>query len=324
MKNKLRHSIILLGIILFASCYATNANAQAKKPTIMVVPAEAWCVANDYVIETENQGVTTRVPDYERALQENIDLVTTISKIGELMNERGFPLKELASVIHSIKRDAMENEMLTSRTSGASIAESPYDRIITRAKADIVIELLWRVNTSGPKQSITYMMKGIDAYSNKNIATSEGTGAPSFSADIPVLIEEAVLEKMDGFTSQLQAHFDDMVENGREVVLNIRIFDNGSGLAFDSEFDGTELVDIIDNWMAQNTVKHRYSLSDQTDNIMNFEQVRIPLYRPNGSAMDTRHFVNSLKKYLSESPYNITSKIVTKGLGRADLILGEK
>lgn len=324
MKFQIKHSLTLLGLLIFSGISTFDVFAQAKKPTIMVVPAEAWCVANGFVIETENQGVTTLIPDYERALQENIDLVTTISKIGELMNERGFPLKDLSAVTQSIKQNAAENEMLTSRTSGSTIAESPYDRLITRAKADIIVELLWRINTTGPKQSITYMMKGIDAYSNKNIATSEGTGAPSFSAEIPVLIEEAVLEKIDGFTSQLQAHFDDMVENGREVVVNIRIFDNGTGLTFDSEFDGAELVDIIDDWMAQNTVNHRYSLSDQTDNLMFFEQVRIPLYRPNGSAMDTRHFVNSLKKYLAGTPYSITAKIVTKGLGRADLILGEK
>lgn len=323
MKNIFKQSLILFGLLI-AGANTFEASAQAKKPTIMVVPAESWCVANGYMIETDNQGVVTQIPDYERALQENIDLVTTISKIGELMNERGFPLKDLAAVIQSIKRNAAENTMLTSRTSGATIAESAYDRIITRAKADIIIELLWRVNTTGPKQSITYMMKGIDAYSNKNIATAEGTGVSSFSAEVPILIEEAVLERIDGFTSQLQAHFDDMIENGREVVVNVRIFDNGSGLAFDNEYDGTELVDIIDDWMAQNTVNHRYNLSDQTDNIMIFEQVRIPLYRPNGSAMDTRHFVNSLKKYLDGAPYNITSKVVTKGLGRADLILGEK
>lgn len=303
---------------------APGAFAQAKKPTIMIVPDDAWCSANGYMIETENQGKITRTPNYERALQENIDLVTTITKIGELMNERGFPLKDLSTVIKSINRNAAEDEMLTSSTSGATLAESPYDRLLDRAKADIIVELLWRVNTVGPKHSITYQLKGVDSYSMKNIASAEGTGAPSFSADIPVLIEEAVLEKMDGFASQLQAHFDDMVENGREVVLNIRVFDNGSGLSLEDEYGGEELADIIDSWMAQNTVNHRFSLSDQTENLMRFEQVRIPLYRSNGTAMDTRYFANTLRKFLSNSPYNITSKVVTKGLGRADIILGEK
>ena len=84
------------------------------------------------------------------------------------------------------------------------------------------------------------------------------------------------------------------------------------------------LTDIIDDWMAQNTVNHRYSLTDATDNMMRFEQVRIPLYRENGTAMDTRYFVRTLSKYLAKQPFGIQSKILTKGLGRADLVLGEK
>lgn len=312
-------------VIACALCLSGfSASAQAKKPTIMVVPDDAWCIANGYYVETDNQGRITRTPDYERALQEDMDLVTTITKIGELMNERGFPMKDLSSAIKTINRNSAEDEMLTSRTSGSAIAETAYDKIITRAKADILVELLWRINTTGPKQSITYQLKGVDAYSNKNIASAEGTGAPSFTAEIPVLIEEAVLEKMDGFASQLQAHFDDMVENGREVVLNIRVFDDGSGFSLEEEYDNEELADIIDAWMGQNTVNHRYNLSDQTENLMFFEQVRIPLYRSNGTAMDTRYFANSLRKFLAAAPYNITSKVVTKGLGRADIILGEK
>lgn len=315
-------SAILAAVVMLSSYQP--ANAQAKKPTLMVVPDDAWCTANGYMIETDNQGHITRIPDYERALQENIDLVTTITKIGELMNERNFPLKDLSTAIKQINRNTTEDAMLTSRTTGASLAETPYDRVITRAKADILIELLWRVNTVGPKKSITYQIKGVDAYSGKNVASAEGTGPASFSTDVPTLIEESVLEKMDGFTSQLQSHFDDMVENGREVVLNVRIFDNGSGLSLEDEYDGQELASIIDDWMAQNTVNHRYSLSGQTDDMMSFEQVRIPLYRENGTAMDTRAFANTLRKFLAGAPYNITSKVVTKGLGRADIILGEK
>jgi len=40
--------------------------------------------------------------------------------------------------------------------------------------------------------------------------------------------------------------------------------------------------------------------------------------------MDTRRFVTELRRYLSKEPFNITSKVLTKGLGRADLVLGEK
>lgn len=299
-------------------------SGQAKKPTIMVIPADAWCNANGYMMNFENQGNTTRIPDYQRAVQEDMDLLNTITKIGELMAERGLPLKDLAASIRNINQSAAENEMTTSRTSGAAMAETPLDRLLTRAKADILVELSWKVNTVGPKNSVTYTLRGLDAYTNKQVAAAQGTGPASFSAEIPVLIEEAVLENMDNFIGQLQAHFDDLLTNGREVGLEIRMFDNGSGASLEDEFDGLELSEIIDEWVAQNTVNHRYSLTDATEDMMVFEQVRIPLYRENGMPMDTRHFASNLRKYLRKTPYNMTSKLVTKGLGKAILIIGEK
>lgn len=297
---------------------------QAKKPTIMVVPADVWCSENGYMTTYDNQGDEVSVPDYEKAVQNDMDLVNAITKIGELMAERGLPLKDLASTVRSIRQSSAEDEMTVSRSSGSSLAESPLDKLLNRAKADILVELAWKINTVGPKQSVTYTLRGIDAYTNKQVAAAQGTGAPSFSAEIPVLIEEATLEKMDGFIAQLQAHFDDLMANGREVNVNIRVFDNGSGMSLEDEYDGYELIDIIDDWMAQNTVQHRYSLTDATENMMRFEQVRIPLYRENGMPMDTRRFVTELRRYLSKEPFNITSKVLTKGLGRADLVLGEK
>ena len=297
---------------------------QAKKPTIMVVPADVWCSENGYMTTYDNQGDEVSVPDYEKAVQNDMDLVNATTKIGELMAERGLPLKDLASTVRSIRQSSAEDEMTVSRSSGSSLAESPLDKLLNRAKADILVELAWKINTVGPKQSVTYTLRGIDAYTNKQVAAAQGTGTPSFSAEIPVLIEEATLEKMDGFIAQLQAHFDDLLANGREVNVNIRVFDNGSGMSLEDEYDGYELIDIIDDWMAQNTVQHRYSLTDATENMMRFEQVRIPLYRENGMPMDTRRFVTELRRYLSKEPFNITSKVLTKGLGRADLVLGEK
>ena len=299
-------------------------SGQAKKPTIMVIPADAWCNANGYMMNFENQGRSTRIPDYERAVQEDMDLLNTITKIGELMAERGLPLKDLAASIRNINQSAAENEMTTSLSSGATISETPLDRLLNRAKADILVELSWRVNTVGPKNSVTYTLRGLDAYTNKQVAAAQGTGPSSFSAEIPVLIEEAVLENMDNFIGQLQAHFDDLLTNGREVGLEIRMFDNGSGTSLEDEIDGMELSEIIDEWVAQNTVNHRYNLTDATEDMMVFEQVRIPLYRENGMPMDTRHFASNLRKYLRKTPYNLTSKLVTKGLGKAILIIGEK
>lgn len=314
--------IFLLAISMVVLCIPT-AVAQAKKPTLMVAPTDVWCFENGFCETFENQGCIQRIPNYEKAFQESADLLNATTKIGELMAERGFPLKDMHATIRDINRNEAEDAMTTSQ-SGNILAETPLEKLMARAKADIMIELSWRVNAVGPKRSITYTLRGIDAYTNKQIAAAQGIGAPSVSAETAVLLQKAVLVNMDNFLAQLQNYFNGLAENGREVVVNVRLFENGSGLTFYNEYGGEELVDIIDNWIAENTVKHRYNLTDASDTKLSFEQVYIPLYRENGSAMDTRHFASGLRKFLSASPYNIPSKIITKGLGRVDIILGEK
>lgn len=307
--------------VILISLSIPFAFSQAKKPTIMVVPSDVWCNTNGYMIEFDNQGRKVKVPDYKRALQENADLLLVISKINELMADRGFPLKNLESSISSLEDQAAEDAMLTSK-SGGEIAESPVDKLKAVAKSDIWMQMTWTVNTTGPKKSITFNLQGLDAYTDKQVAGSSGTGQPSFTAEFPVLLEEAVLSHLDNFNVQLQNHFDDLFTNGREVGLRIRVWDSW-GEDLESEFDGKELGEIIEDWMYDNTVNGRYSTTNATENQMLFEQVRIPLYDSRERAMDTRQWARDLQKYLKEK-YMIDAKLMMKGLGQAQLVIGEK
>lgn len=308
-------------LMLFSAIIAFG---QAKKPTVMVLPADVWCIQNGYFTESDHQGRRQKLPDYERALQENADLYNVIAKIGELMSDQGFPLKDMSTEIKNVNRTMVEDDLTQSSSSGSSLAETPLERLSRRAKADILVEVQWSVNSIGPKNSVTYTIRGLDAYTSKQVAAAQGTSAQSMTASIPLLLEKSVVENIDNFTAQLMAHFEDLLANGREVIIRVQTFDNGSGLSMESEFDGEELTDVIDNWMNDNTVNHRYNLSDAGENSLLFEQVRIPLYKENGSPMDTRQFATQLRKFLNKAPYGITSKIITKGLGQANLILGEK
>ena len=138
------------------------------------------------------------------------------------------------------------------------------------------------------------------------------------------LLEEAVQDHMDEFCDRLMSHFEDMMENGREVTIDMRIFDDGSDITFEREYDGIELTEIIDNWMAENTVNHRFNKSDATEDMILYEQVRIPLYKANGMAQDADGFGRELSRYLRTAPYNLPTKIVNRGLGRCLIVIGEK
>jgi len=302
-------------------CTAT-AFSQAKKPTIMIVPSDVWCNTNGYMMEFDNQGKVVKVPDYKKALQENSDLLLVISKINELMADRGFPLKNLESSLKSLESQAAEDAMLTSK-GGGEVNESPIDKLKKVAKADIWMQMTWTVNTTGPKKSITFNLQGLDAYTDKQIAGASGTGQPSFTAELPVLLEEAVLSHLDNFNVQLQNHFDDMFTNGREVILRIKTWNTWEYDLESEDFGDDELSSLIETWVTDNTVQGRFNTTDATENMMLFEQVRIPLFDEAGKAIDARKWANGLRKYLKDT-YQIESKLMMKGLGQAQLVLGEK
>lgn len=309
----------LIFIMIFASVVAS---AQAKKPTMMVVPADDWCNQNGYMMEFDNQGKVTKVPDYKRALQENPELNGVIAKINEMMTERGFPLKMLEAALKSLESEAAEDAMLTSKD-GGEVNENPVDKLKKTAKADIWLQISWQVNTQGPKKSITFRLQGIDAYTDKQVAGASGTGNPSMVAETSLLLEEAILSYIDNFNSQLQSHFDDMFTNGREVSLRIKTFSSWDYDLETEDFGDDELSALIEKWVSDNTVQGRFNTTDATENMMLFEQVRIPLYDAAGKATDTRKWAGGLRKYLKDT-YQIESKLMMKGLGQATLVLGSK
>ena len=83
------------------------------------------------------------------------------------------------------------------------------------------------------------------------------------------------------------------------------------------------MIDCIQSWLKDNTVKGSFNLSDATEVLAQFEQVMIPLSE-NGQTLDARSFATKLRKYLQKAPYNIQSKVIIRGLGEATIILGEK
>ena len=116
-------------VLLMASLFVcATLFAQAKKPTIMVVPSDNWCVQNGYTQKFDNMGTEMTLPDYRAALQQNSDLLLAISKINEMMAERGFPLKNLESSLKTLMNQEAEDAMLTNKE-GGGVAESPIDKL---------------------------------------------------------------------------------------------------------------------------------------------------------------------------------------------------
>jgi hypothetical protein len=311
-------------IIAFSLLVSTNTLfGQAKKPTLMILPSDNWCEQRYFMTEFDNQGTKQKVPNYKQAFQEDTEIGQVISKIGSLMIDRGFPLKDVEQELKAIEARNAEDNMTTSTASGSSISESPLDKLKNKAKADIIIQIWWKVNKTDNGKVISFVLEAFDAFTSKRIASSTGNGSPNNTDIVPVLLQNAILANIDPFAAQLQSHFDDMFNNGREILLTVKKW-NSWDKNMETEIDGKEIADYINEWLQKNTVKGKFSMADATENIIRCDQVRIPLYDANNNAIDARQFAKGLQKYLKASPFNFEVKLMTRGLGEAILVLGEK
>ncbi len=303
--------VILLGILM-----PVLAMAQAKRPTVMVIPSDIWCNQNGCMVDFDNQGVIEKVPDYKAALL-NMELDQVITAFGGQMQDRDFPTKSLAQTIKNMQEDAAltQNAQLAD---GGTVAKTPFDKLMESARADIIINIDWVVNKVGPKKSIVFSIKGIDAYTGFQIASAQLT-TPAVMGQISVatMLVNCVEANIDEFNERLQSHFDDLFAKGRQVSVEC-LRSGDTDFDFNTVMGSDELGYLIEDAFAELTVNGVFSLDVATPNKLTFNQVRIPMFNANGRAIDTRGWARTLVSKLRQDPAlaNIKMSIQPKGLGK--------
>lgn len=322
-------------LVLFVALLSINIAAfgQAKKPVIMVVPNDSWCLRNGYVMEFDNMGAKTIIPDYERAFLENSEVKVMISAIADFMAQNDFPIQSLEYELKRLKQESAEMALMMGKNDGGMIVETPIERLRRSAKADIILNLDYTIRKMGPRKKIEYNLEAIDAYTSKIISGNQGTSSDVSTTDSnTAVLQESVLSFKDNFLSALENHFNDLFTNGREVTVTLLRYDT-CPIDFQEEFEINgmyfELRDIIDAWFSEKSVEGRYSMESSSANRMRFNQVRIPVYDVNPltgkqTAIDASGFVRDLVNTLKRDPYNLVVGVTPKGLGEVWITIGDK
>lgn len=304
--------LIFVSVVLVVS----KAFAQVVQPSLMVVPSNNWMHNNKFEkIETKANGKEVAVYDYAKAYRESNELGQATHKIGEMMKERGFELKDMQAELNSQSlEDALDG------ASDYDMEESAYDKIMASAGPDIAMHINWWLEATGPKKIIYFDLTAFDAYTNKQIASASGHSDPQMGVPEMVMLETAVLKYIDAFNNQLMDHFMEMMDKGREISVRFNVM-SGWEDGLETEVDGTELTEYIEKWMAQNCVSGRCHQKSASEKSMYYDSARIPLYNEDGTAYQAKSWLNQLRKELKKK--GIPSKIQMRGLGQAQLIFGE-
>src|SRR5574344_1654318 len=299
---------LFLSLLAFAT--VSSLLAQAVQPSLMVFPSRAWCHQNGFEkVVVKANGKEVRVQEYDKAFIDNKDLGPAVRTIGKMMQDRGFQLVDLEAQLAS-----QDLESALDNAGDEDIDVSAYDKLLETAGPDIALHINYYTETQGPRVTLFYDLTAFDAYTNKQVAsTGLISYGPVMSAPLQTLIQSALLSSIDAFNAQLMQHFMDMQEKGREISVRINTF-SGWEDGLETEVNGRELTEILEEWMTNNCVAGRNHQKTASETSMYYDSARIPLFNENGKAVQAKQWLNGLRKYLKT--LNVPSKVKTRGLGQ--------
>ena len=311
---------LFLSLICSLAMVCHGQGTGAQKPTIMVVPEKSWCLSNGYT--TDGRSV-----DYDKALR-NSDVLSVITKMGDMMASRGYPLKLLSATLDELNTEAAMDMALQSKGDG-EIVEDNLDQLLRVANADIMVNIAFTRTTYGPRNMVEFRVTSVDAATSKQITGDIGRSSAS-SAPIVTLLEESVLGFMDNFVAGIQRHFNNVVTNGREGTIVFKIASD-CPLNFESEVtlngETGELGEAIEYWMGEHALNGSFTKGSSSRVRLSFEQVRFPLlgkskFGGRQRGINAEGFVRPIGSFLSQFGVSVSTTPV--GIGKVFVVLGRK
>ena len=231
----------------------------------------------------------------------------------------GFPLNDLDQTLKSLNDQEIMDDV-------DNIQKDAKTMLLTSVRPDIILELNYDlVNDNSSRslnKSLTYTLRGIDAFSNKVVSTIQETGYGKNNPDNDAgsLMKQALDLNLKNYVNQLNLYFADIVKKGREITLRVAI-DKGVSLSMEDDcLDGDTYADWIIDYLKVNTQKGAYKLERNTETEIFFRNVRIKTLNDDGTQYSAYDFAKDMKKAMDKG-CGIKSKNKTQGLSDAFIVL---
>lgn len=283
MKNIITLTTVLLTVFYlptFGQIPATNSGGEVGKvqPKIMVIP---------YTKEGE---------DIRTILEEDVNRRIAVTKIKEAFDNRSFTTVDFTAKLKA----ATQNQLLTS--------DNKTDwktQIIQMSGADIYVQsevsvVAGSYNPECGKASskVTLILTAYEISSGNSLSNKIGESRYS-CGDVGRLASDAVEGIADEFLNVMQSKFDDIVENGVEIIVDFTI-NQAATYTFDDEFgpDQYPLRDVLSTWIEESAYKNQWDYGADGSLKQTF-LLRIPLKdQKTGSNYSASKFATEIMKYL--------------------------
>ena len=243
-------------------------NSTTVQPKIIVMP---------YVTEGN---------DIRQTIETDPNIRIVLSKIREAFDKRGFTTIDFETKLKAQSaNNALSENAQTNRSS----------MIIQNSGADIYVETEYIYTPSSTGNSVKVLMKACDVSTGSALASKDAFSGQFYTEDIARLAGAAVEKVADDFLNVIQTKFDDIVENGRSIILDIKI-DEASIHTLHDSINESELADLIEDWVADHAYKNYYHIQGSTELEIIFDDIRIPLKDGNGRNYNINQFDREIRQ----------------------------
>lgn len=270
--KKTFHIIVML-VAMLVSNVTMAQSVVSVQPKIMVLP---------YIKQGQ---------DYRTILENDVNKRIVLTKIKEAFDNEGFFTVDLVAKLKTLSQSAAFQE--DNQTDLKKM-------VIEQSGADVYVEAEITCNVGSSGNSVKIILTAYEVSSGNSLSNKVGDSGRFYTTDVGALASKAVSKVAKEFLATMQMKFDEIVANGRSIVINFGFLDT-SDLSMDSEVgnDGNPLKDEIELWMEENAYKNQYHIQGTVSKSMIFDDVKIPLRDPaTGRNYNVNKFMMSMRKFL--------------------------
>lgn len=271
-------------LFLILSCSFLNVFSQnTNLPKIMVIP------------------FTKDGEDLRTILDNDINTRIAIAKVKEGFDSRGFTTIDFIGKLKSAK----DNQVFTMDNQTDIKA-----KILELSGSDIYIVAETSTKSDETGSSATIIINGYETATGNSVANKVSNSGKFQTNDIEKLVSRAVEKSMDEFTFMVSDKFNQIIKNGRSVLVDFGFSENAV-INMTTEIDktGLALSDLLEDWISKNSFNGSYHIQGTTNQKMIFDEVKIPLKDKNSNNYTSTKFALDIFKYLKSLNLDVSKEI---------------
>lgn len=311
---------IVCASLLFCATTVMNAQ-QAAMPTIIVFPSDPWMNDHGYATKINNDGETEYMYKYGEAFAETREMATVIQSVQKVLEERKFEHEDLKSLLQDLKRERAEE--MANVADGYGAEKGAMDELMQQARPDIRVDVDYAVQSVGPRKNITYSLKAVDAYTNEQVSSVEGSIQMTMDP-VDLAMRKAVAGNCDDFCQQIIDYFMDLRDNGRKITIIFKAA-QGAGINFikDEIGDDDDTYDeYLYAWVKKHAKNSACKKGRKSPNMVEFKSVRIPFFDESGDPIEAEDWAKGVRKAFKAETGIKVAKGQGNTLGRVNFLVG--